>query len=519
MTEARDYRVIKGSTTEAFHKDRHKFQFIGGGYGSGKTTALVMKVLRLARDYPGSNGLMARATYPKLNDTLRREFFKWMPPHWKKSFNKSDNTLELVNGTTINFRYIAQRSNETGEGTSNLLSATYDWIAVDQMEDPEISHKDFLDLVGRLRGPTPYAGDDPTMPTSGPRWFMFTANPTRNWLYRKIIRPYHDYVNGLWHPDLLCARDPDSERPLLDNNGKPQPLIALYESSTYENRHNLAPDFLQSLEATYRGQMRDRFLLGKWVGYEGLVYPQFDMTNHVVAHKDMVRYYKQLRSKSQGITILESFDHGLSEPSCYLYSFVDEYDNVHLLDGFYEPGLGIEALASRIKGIQHEFNASAVRSFDSRDIYADPAIFRKGNSSMLVGPSVSSLLAEQGIHTTRANNALINGIAKVQAYLHIEAARQHPYSGRWGSSRLFVSDKLTWWIDECQDYVWMKDKGDELEDRPRDKKNHAMDATRYLLTSRPAPSKLIVAHQVSVPMHITSWSEPPDNGSEYARVA
>ena len=83
-----------------------------------------------------------------------------------------------------------------GDGTastSNLLSATYDWIIVDQMEDPEITEKDFDDLLGRLRGMTPYAGDDPTMPRTGPRWFIVTANPTRNWFYKKLIRPYQLY--------------------------------------------------------------------------------------------------------------------------------------------------------------------------------------------------------------------------------------------------------------------------------------------------------------------------------------
>ena len=37
-----------------------------------------------------------------------------------------------------------------------LLSATYDWIGLDQIDDPGITHKDFLDLLGRLRGDTPY---------------------------------------------------------------------------------------------------------------------------------------------------------------------------------------------------------------------------------------------------------------------------------------------------------------------------------------------------------------------------
>lgn len=511
--QRRSYKIEKGSTTERFHQSRAKFQFIGGGFGSGKTTAVVIKGLRLAKDYPGSNGLVARATFPKLNDTIRKEWFKWMPSHWIKSFTKTDNTLELANGTTVNFRYISQRGNEAGEGTSNLLSATYDWIIVDQMEDPEIQHKDFLDLVGRLRGNAAYAGDDPTMPLTGPRWFMFTSNPTRNWLYRKIIKPVHDYSSGLWNPDLLCERDPDTEQPIMHGD-KPSLLIDLFESSTYENRHNLEPDFLKGLEATYRGQTRERFLLGKWVGYEGQVYPDFDQAIHAVPHQRMVEHFNNTRRRSNRVSIVEGFDHGLAEPSCYLFGFADNNDNVHIMDGFYEPGLGIETLAGRIKDIRDTYGYTPTGDVYEQGILADPAIFRK-HSAKVVGPTVASMLAEYGIDTTRANNNLLNGIAKVQAYLYIEQARLHPYHGRWGAPRLYVSDKLHWWIDEVLDYVWMKDKADEAEDKPRDKKNHAMDATRYLLTDRPEPSQLIVTRGIVRPTFHTEWSEPPDE----ARVA
>lgn len=511
---SRAYKIEEGSTTEAFHKSRAKFQFIGGGFGSGKTTAVVIKALRLAKDYPGSNGLIARATFPKLNDTIRKEFFAWMPSHWKKSFTKTDNTLELVNGSVINFRYISQRSNEAGEGTSNLLSATYDWVVVDQMEDPEIQHKDFLDLVGRLRGSTAYIGDDPTMPSTGPRWFIFTANPTRNWLYRKVIKPRHDHNAGTWNPDLLCERDPDTEQPVLGADGQPQPLIELFESSTYENRHNLPPDFLKSLEATYRGQMRERFLLGKWVGYEGQVYPDFDQVMHVAPHSRMEEKLKTVKMRSNRVTVVEGFDHGIAEPSCYMIGFVDNDDCVHVLDGFYQAGLGIEQIAKKIVELRQKYDFIPYGDPFDRGILADPAIFRR-NSAQIVGPTVASMLSEYGIDCVRANNNLLNGIAKVQAYLAPQAARLHPYTGKWGAPRLYISDKLHWWIDEVLDYVWMKDKADELEDKPRDKKNHAMDATRYLLTDRPEPSQLLAVRQTMVPASLLKWSETPDE----ARVA
>lgn len=509
------YRLIAGSTTEAFHRSRKKFQFIGGGFGSGKTTAMVIKCLRIARDYPGSTGLLARATYPKLNSTLRREFFKWCPQHWIKNFNKGDNEVELVNGTRIDFRYIAQRNNTEGEGTSNLLSGNYDWIAVDQFDDPELTHKDFLDLNGRLRGSAAYVGDDKTMPSTGPRFFMFTSNPTRNWFYRKIIKPLHDYRQGLFNPDLLCIRGRDRVAS-VGTDGKLIPIIDVFESSTYDNAQNLPDDFISTLESAYSGQMYDRFLLGKWTAYEGAVYPSFDDAVHIIPHDHMHDYYKKLRQRCGIFPILESLDYGIAEPSCYLYAFQDEQGNTHIFDGFYEPGLGISGIASNILDTRTEYSEQLIRPEHLRHVLADPAIFRR-NAAQIIGPSVASMLGDAGVICIRANNALLNGITKVQGVLKQSETRLNPYTGGYNSPRLFVSDKLHWWANEVHDYIWTTDKSGELNDKPRDAKNHAMDCTRYLLSNEPEHAiEKPIRELDTVPTHFTRWSEPPDQDARIA---
>jgi hypothetical protein len=160
------------------------------------------------------------------------------------------------------------RSTETS--SSNLLSATYDWIVVDQIEDPEITEKDFLDLLGRLRGSAEYTGDDPTMPRTGPRWIVLLCNPTRNWVYRKLVKPLQDYKNGIPNDNLMT-----------DESGKP--IVELFEGSTYTNRDNLPEDFIETLESAYQGQMRSRYLLGEWGAFEGLVYPQYDPVVNMVS--------------------------------------------------------------------------------------------------------------------------------------------------------------------------------------------------------------------------------------------
>lgn len=475
------YKLTEDSVQHHFQRSRAKIQIFGGGFGNGKTTSAVIKALQLARDYPGSNGLIARSTYPKLNDTIRKEFIKWCPGRWiKRQALSTDNVIELQNGTVVNFRYIQQQSKNSESSTSNLLSATYDWIVVDQMEDPEISEKDFLDLLGRLRGSAQYEGDDPTMPRSGPRWFIILCNPTRNWVYRKLVKPLHDLKAGIPNKDLLT-----------DDDG--QPIIELFEGSTYTNKENLPEDFIKTLEASYKGQMRERFLLGHWGAYEGLVYPQYDTTVHMLHASVIWDYLDQLVTAGFSPTILEAYDHGIAKPACYGLAFADHDGNVFELDGFYEKECTIAQLSEMIFDCRHKLhNILPMSNEEYQPILADPAVFRRtSGNAKTVGTTVSGLFRDQGIHMQRANNDIMGGIAKVQSYLTIDPEHMHPIYSTLGAPRLYFNNQLSWNDQEFSDYSWKKDTSGEHEDQPVDKNDHAMDKIKYMLTHRPKVAKYI----------------------------
>lgn len=469
------YKLERGNLQDQFAKSRAKIQIFGGGFANGKTTAgVVTKALVVAKDYPGANILIARATYPKLNDTIRKEFLKWCPDSWisRKALSGSDNCVELKNGSIINFRYIAQQGKNTESSTSNLLSATYDLIIVDQLEDPEISYKDFLDLLGRLRGNARYVGDDPTMPASGPRWFVGLCNPTRNWVYKKIVKPLQDRKVGIPNADLL-----------VDVEGNP--IIELFEGATHTNAANLEDDYIATLESSYQGQMRERYLLGQWGAFEGLVYSMYNPVIHVLSRGDMLGHLDKLISRSYVPTWIESYDHGIASPSCYSLAFVDDDNNVFDLDGFYEKEMTIEQLAKRIKGIREKYG-HLIDDAELQPVLADPAVLRRtSGNAKTVGVSVAGMFAELGIRMSRANNDILSGIAKVQSYLSIDAAHKNPITGTYGGPRLFFCADQHWIDQEIVDYMWKRDTSGEYEDKPNDRADHAMDRIKYMLTNRP----------------------------------
>lgn len=516
-----EYKIKPGTPQEQFGFLRSTVQIFGGGYGNGKTAAaVVQKALVIARDYPGANILIARSTYPKLNDTIRKEFLKWCPQKWIKSFPMSknaDNTCTLTNGTTINFRYIAQQGKTVSEGeqtTSNLLSATYDLIIIDQMEDPEITEKDFDDLLGRLRGSAKYIGTDPTMPTTGPRWLVACVNPTRNWVYRRLIEPLKKFeMYGIIDDKLLVARYPrdheNANKPVLDDNKQPRLLISLVEGSTYTNAHNLDPSFIELLESAYRGQSRDRFLYGEWAAYEGLVHPEFGEATHCISRSAIVEYLDDMLARGIVPNFIEGYDFGITEPSCYLIGFMDRYRNVFIVDGFYEPekDFHIDKQQERINELRNAYGID----FDNV-IEADPAIFKRAGANRNASSKTVGQLFNEGTNAVlmrAADNSVLSGITKVNTYLNIKPYHRNPVTGVLGAPNLYVATELEFVISEFTAYYWKQDPTGARIDEPIDRADHAMNVVKYMLARQPdlavrlpKPKDMSFLHQ---------WQEAPDS--------
>lgn len=506
---AKQYRLTKDSLHDKFLHSRTKIQFMGGGFGNGKTSAACNKTLIIAQNYPGANILVARSTYPKLNDTIRKAFIEeWCPKDWiKRRPTKDDNTLILKNDTVINFRYVSQRgkSSEDGTTTSNLLSANYDLVVVDQIEDPEISYKDFTDLMGRLRGSTRYMGNDPTMPKSGPRWMILTANPSMNWVYTKLVKPMHKYAQGVHTEDLILD-------PLTG-----EPLIELFEGSTYENKLNLDADYIQGLEATYKGQQRERYLMGGWAAYEGLVYPTFSEAIHVVEHRQMMEFLRERSSELHrnflsGLRPRSGYDYGLSSPAAYLQSAFDpETGVIYIYDGFYEKEMKVQDQADYMMGMQVEHrsvhNPRPQGLFKFPPTYADPAIFKRQSGS-IGSTTIASLFQSYGVPMFRGDSAIHTGIAKISELLAVDEYIDNPFTGDKFSPRIFVSDRLTWLIQEFGSYYWKRNPFGAFTEEPTDKDDHALDALKYMLSAYPKLEELRSLQVMN--QKLFQWHEAPD---------
>ena len=454
----------------AFFMCRDEIAGYTGGYGNGKTAALGVLAINFATSYENARILVGRATRPKLEDSTKPELLKWFPEEWAEQWpsERRNNLVVKETNSTIEFRHIRQEGKGKGEQQSNLLSATYDAIIVDQIDDPEFGFKDFADLVGRLRGTAKYIGDDPTMPRVGPQWLRFGANPTRNWLFRQVVNPFFIYKKtGVITKDLLY--DPDTRKPIIN----------IFNAPTSANKHNTGARYGRRMEIVMRGSMAKRYIEGDWSAYEGLIYPDYDQTVHMVDADELREYIKKQLSLDQ-LGVIEGYDYGQAVPSCYGLAFYDITGNVFLADGFYEAQKTVKWQADKIKQIRDQWNI-----IPGDRIYADPQIFRgTGATREKVSQKISDLFAAEGIAMQRGANDISSGIEKITSYLAVDAHHKHPIKNTYGAPRLFVSSNLEWWHNEIVDYYWNKNIQGMNVDKPRDVNDHAMDMTKYLLSKR-----------------------------------
>ena len=57
-----NFKLTRNSLQDKFLKSKAKVQLYGGGFANGKTATSCIKAIKLAKDYPGANILMARST-------------------------------------------------------------------------------------------------------------------------------------------------------------------------------------------------------------------------------------------------------------------------------------------------------------------------------------------------------------------------------------------------------------------------------------------------------------------------
>ncbi len=415
-----------------FHRSTARTRLYIGGNRGGKTTAGATEALwwatrrhpyRRVPDRPVKGRVIGVDYDHGIAMIVLPEIRRWVIPSdlisgsWESSFNKRERTLHLANGSFIEFMS-AESDLEKFAG----VSRDFIWF------DEECPQPVFTENRAR------------TIDVAGSVWVTMTPIEGQNWSYDQL------YLPGKGEE---VERDRD---------------VDVVEVDMAENPH-LDPAEIARFVASLSDEEREARVHGRYVALGGLIYRGFDPDTHVVA----------AGPPPAGWPIYTSMDHGLANPTAWLWHAVGPAGQVLTFHEHYAPELTVEAHA----GIVRAYEGTHGIHTESR--VGDPAITaRQQANGMAV--SIQQEYIRHGLAIMLGNNDVEAGINRVRRYLQV------PLSG---SPRWQVSADCVNLIREMRRYRWrtflsrkMRDRANAFE-TPLKKDDHAADALRYFLMSRP----------------------------------
>ena len=301
----------------------------------------------------------------------------------------------------------------------------YSWIGFD-----EITHLptefSWNYLASRLRT------TDPEIKT----YLRCTANPGgsgAHWVKKRYIEPS------------------ESNKSFLGEDGLTRKFIpAKLQDNPYLAKDGVYEQMLKSLPPIQRRQL----LEGNWEVAEGAAFVEFDPTKHIVTPFQIPVHWERVKG----------VDYGYAAESCCLWGAIDTNDGTLIIyRELYQKGLTGEELGSIIGNMELEDPFSVPGVLDTA------AWARTGTT----GPTVGEALIKAGHKLRRADKNRIQGKIQIHEFLKVKEN---------GRPRLQIFNSCPNLIRELQSIPLSKTNPEDVDTHASD---HAYDALRYLIMSRP----------------------------------
>ena len=365
--------------------------------------------------------LILRRSMPELREIIDKSRELYPKAFKGAKFKEVEKLWQFPSGAKIEFGFL-----ERDADVYRYQGQAYSWIGFD-----EITHLPtefgWNYLASRLRT------TNPELPT----YLRCTANPGgvgAHWVKKRYIEP---------SPENKTFQGKDGlTRKFIPARLQDNPFLA--EDGEYER-------MLESLPAIQRRQL----LEGNWDISEGAAFAEFDKSIHVIPPFDVPTWWERLKG----------IDYGYASESCCLWGVVDPEDKTLIIyRELYRKGLTGEALADTLT----EMEANEVKSISG--VLDTAAWARTGYT----GPTIGEMLAIKGHKLRRADKNRIAGKVQIHEYLRPDRETGRP--------RLQIFNTCTNLIKELQSLPLAKSNPEDVDTHSPD---HAYDALRYMIMSRP----------------------------------
>ena len=263
-----------------------------------------------------------------------------------------------------------------------------------------------------------------------------TANPGgvgATWVKKRYVDPYPPNESFTGEDNLTRKFIPAR----LDDN----PYLA--EDGRYE-------EMLKALPPTQRKQL----LEGNWDVNEGAAFTEFDLDTHVITPFEIPISWERVKG----------VDYGYSSESACIWGTVDPTDGTLIIyRELYRKGLTGEDLGRLITEME------VADPYSVQGVLDTAAWARTGTT----GPTVGESLIRAGHKLRRADKNRVQGKIQIHEYLRVQQS---------GRPRLQIFNTCPNLIRELQSIPLDKNNSEDVDTHAPD---HAYDALRYLIMSRP----------------------------------
>lgn len=426
--------------------------FFGGARGGGKTDG-VLGEWAVHADRYGSNaiGLMVRRTRVELTETFERAKVLFEPLGAK--FTTMPMRVVMPGGGRLTFAYLERDAD----------AAAYQGHSYTRV---------YVEEIGNFPNPAPILKLFATLRSGAgvPCRFRATGNPGgpgHQWVKARYIDP----APGGWE----VITDPATG------------LQRVYIPSRVGDNRHLGADYVQRLRASGSPELVRAWLEGDWAVIAGAFFPEFDLTKHVIAPRELPRHWHRFRS----------LDWGSAKPFSVGWWAVSDGELAQFPRGalvryreWYgmkagEPNVGLKMTAEDVADGIVAREASDTE--DGRMFgVADPAIFAQDG-----GPSIAERMGRRGVIFRPADNARVARNGAMGGWDQVRAR----LAGEDGRPMLYLFSTC---VDSIRTLPALQHDPDRPEDVDTDGEDHAPDEIRYACMSRPfmreapkpAPSEL-----------------------------
>lgn len=428
-------------TAEKIVREGEAFELLyGGAAGGGKSEWILYHFYNLALDFPGFHGLILRRTFPELRRSMIMRSWERFDTDLCKYYS-SEHIWRFANGSTIEFGYC-----EADRDVYQYQSAEYDAIGWDELTQfPTDFPYTYLmsrcrtTVDKRARGLRPHiiAGTNPG--GIGGAWvkarFVDVCQPERIYNATVLVRGKEVVVPRVFIPAFLA------------------------DNAYLGDEYAIA---LANLPEDIRAALQD----GSWDVIEGQYFREWDRQIHVIDPFEIPRFWRRWRG----------LDYGFTNPACCLWFATNEDGDVFVYREFYRTELVPRDQAKRILAMSVYGDQEGQLTGAERVDYtvADPSIWTRTGA----GPPIAQQYSDEGLVCRKANNARVDGWAMVRQYLAIDRRTKRP--------KLYIFSTCRNLIRTLPMLVHDDVKPEDLDTRGED---HAADALRYGLMSRPLKTK------------------------------